>query len=207
MSIIKNENHFVIKGFMVNDLKLKGVELMVYAIIYGFSQDGSSRFTGSRQYLADFTGTSKSTIDRTLESLIEKQYIVKEVVNKNNVVFNEYFQNEDTLFKMSRGVVKMTTNNIDIYKTKEKELYKYNSKEKTKFIPPTLEEVKEYCKQRNNNIDPQYFYDFFSVSDWVDSKGNKVKNWKQKIITWEKSNLGSKQNNNKGQEIVYELLN
>lgn len=58
---------------------------------------------------------------------------------------------------------------------------------KHKFIPPTLEEIETYCKERNNNIDAKKFYDYFTVSNWVDSKGNKVKNWKQKIITWEKN--------------------
>lgn len=58
--------------------------------------------------------------------------------------------------------------------------------EKKKFKPPTLEEVKEYCKQRNNNVDPKKFFDYYEVGDWKDSKGNKLKNWKQKLITWEK---------------------
>ncbi len=65
---------------------------------------------------------------------------------------------------------------------------------KKEFVPPTLEEVKEYCLSRKNNIDPNYFYDYFSSSDWVDSKGNKVKNWKQKIITWEGFNKGGNTN-------------
>ena len=64
---------------------------------------------------------------------------------------------------------------------------------KKEFIPPTLEEIKEYCLSRKNKIDAQYFYDYFTASDWVDSKGNKVKNWKQKIITWESFN---KEDNN-----------
>lgn len=70
---------------------------------------------------------------------------------------------------------------------------KPNSKLK-EFIPPTLEEVKAYCESRGNKIDPQYFYDYFTASDWVDSKGNKVKNWKQKIITWEGFNKEEKKN-------------
>lgn len=53
------------------------------------------------------------------------------------------------------------------------------------FTPPTLEEVQAYCRERNNSVNPQKFYDYFSASDWVDSKGNKVRNWKQKVITWE----------------------
>lgn len=55
------------------------------------------------------------------------------------------------------------------------------------FTKPTLEEVKAYCLERNNNVDAETFYDYFETGGWVDSKGNKVKNWKQKIITWEKN--------------------
>jgi len=54
------------------------------------------------------------------------------------------------------------------------------------FIPPTLEEIEQYCKDRNSSVDPKTFYDYFSAGNWHDSKGNPVKNWKQKIITWEK---------------------
>ena len=98
-------------------------------------------------------------------------------------------------------------NNTYINNTKENKLYKYNLKESKNFTPPTLDEIKEYCKQRNNNIDPQYFYDFFSVSNWIDSNGKQVKNWKQKIITWERNNQQRNDNSKKGQEIEYELLN
>lgn len=55
-----------------------------------------------------------------------------------------------------------------------------------KFVPPTLEEVIAYCKERNSPVDPKQFYDFFKEGKWVDSKGQKVRNWKQKLLTWEK---------------------
>ena len=69
-----------------------------------------------------------------------------------------------------------------IYKelNNKKEIYKEKS-----FKKPTLEEVEEYCKQRNSSVDAKTFYEYFETGGWVDSKGNKVKNWKQKIITWE----------------------
>ena len=54
-----------------------------------------------------------------------------------------------------------------------------------KFIPPTIEEIVAYCNERKNNIDPQKFFDYFNASGWYDSKGQKVKSWKGKIITWE----------------------
>ena len=71
--------------------------------------------------------------------------------------------------------------NIDNKPTK-----KTNKKANKKFVPPTLEEIENYCKEKNYNIDTQFFYEYFTEGNWVDSKGNKVKNWKQKIITWSK---------------------
>ena len=67
-------------------------------------------------------------------------------------------------------------------------------KKKKVFKAPTLKQVQEYCKERKNSVDPKKFYDYFTVSNWVDSKGAKVKNWKQKIISWENngSNNSSK---------------
>ena len=53
------------------------------------------------------------------------------------------------------------------------------------FTPPTLEEVKAYCKQRNSNVDPQKFFDYFDAGHWIDSEGKPVTSWKQKLITWE----------------------
>ncbi len=55
-----------------------------------------------------------------------------------------------------------------------------------RFVPPTLDEVKEYVKQRQSKVDPVKFFEYFTVSGWRDSEGKPVKNWKQKLITWEK---------------------
>ncbi len=53
------------------------------------------------------------------------------------------------------------------------------------FVPPTLEEVQEYCNSRGNKVDAKQFYDYYSAGDWIDNNGNEVKCWKQKVITWE----------------------
>ena len=60
-----------------------------------------------------------------------------------------------------------------------------NNKKKS-FIAPTLEDVEEYCRSRNNNVDAKTFYDYYSVNDWKDKDGKKISSWKQKVITWEK---------------------
>lgn len=72
----------------------------------------------------------------------------------------------------------------------EIELSKDNKEKvkKEKFTPPTYEDVLEYAKSRNREDLAKKFYDYFTAGNWVDSKGNKVKNWKQKFITWEQHN-------------------
>ena len=74
------------------------------------------------------------------------------------------------------------------------------------FVPPTLEEIEAYCKERNNNVDAKHFFDYYSAGKWVDAKGNKVKNWKQKIITWEKSSKVEKKQGKQPSKQEEELL-
>ena len=58
--------------------------------------------------------------------------------------------------------------------------------EKKRFVPPTLEDVQAYCKERNSSVDPLKFFEYYTAGNWKDSKGNPVRNWKQKLITWER---------------------
>jgi hypothetical protein len=55
-----------------------------------------------------------------------------------------------------------------------------------KFVPPTLEQIQDFCAERCSSVDPVVFWEYFTNGDWKDSKGKKVRNWKQKLITWEK---------------------
>lgn len=90
MTKIKDENYYVIHGWMLNQLDLKGVQLQIYAIIYGFSQCEDVEFTGSLSYLCDFTGTSKPTVIKALNDLQEKGLIFKREEKINGVQFNRY---------------------------------------------------------------------------------------------------------------------
>ena len=67
-----------------------------------------------------------------------------------------------------------------------------SSPKRSRFVPPTLEEVKAYASENNLNVDADKFYRYFTTPNdkgetWVDSKGNKVKNWKQKMLTWDRA--------------------
>lgn len=55
-----------------------------------------------------------------------------------------------------------------------------------RFIKPTVEEVEAYCMERNNNIDPQAFIDYYDSVGWTIGKNKPVKDWKACIRTWER---------------------
>ena len=85
-----------------------------------------------------------------------------------------------------------------------------NKKEniKEKFIKPTLEQVQEYCKERNNNVVPERFIDFYESKGWMVGK-NKMKDWRACIRTWEQKDKGGERlpdwmNNNNQREITQE---
>ena len=138
-SKVRNENYYQIQGWMVNRLGLKGITLSVYAIIYGFSQDGESEFTGSLQYLCDFTGgTSKPTIIKALKELLEKQYIFRREEYINSVKFNRYRINLPLLKKFNGGSQEILTGVVKNFNGGSKE---------------TLPNNKEYNKSSNIDIE------------------------------------------------------
>ena len=122
MSKVLNENFITIQGWMVNELGLKGNELIVYAIIYGFSQAENQVFNGSLQYIADWLNTSKQTVINTLKHLQEKELIEKKEQYLNGVKFCEYYsKNLNEVFKkfdwgysknLTGGIQNFLPNNI-----------------------------------------------------------------------------------------------
>lgn len=87
---MKNNNFITIQGWMVNDLKLSGNELICYALIYGFTQDEESEFRGSLQYISDWLGISKQNVRLIIKRLVEKGLIIQRDEFINNVKFCRY---------------------------------------------------------------------------------------------------------------------
>lgn len=90
MARIKDSNYYVTSGWMINRLGLSGRELQVYAIIYGFTQDGETEFNGSINYISEWLNCTRKTVIETLKSLIEKGYITKKQTTVNGVKVNYY---------------------------------------------------------------------------------------------------------------------
>lgn len=112
--MVKNENYITIQGWMVNKLQLKGNALMVYAIIYGFSQEENSWFTGTSNYLAEWCNCSRQSISTILKKLVEQGLIEKKPIEINNVLFNHYkaITNYNTCKETLQGCKETLHNNI-----------------------------------------------------------------------------------------------
>lgn len=108
---MQNENYYVIQGWMLNKLGLKGNELLVYAVIYGFSQDDGSLFSGSQSYLASCCGCSVRSIQTVLNTLVAKHYLTKYESEHNGVKSCSYVANFGGTENFSGGTEKIAVNN------------------------------------------------------------------------------------------------
>ena len=57
-----------------------------------------------------------------------------------------------------------------------------------RFAPPTLDEIREYCKERGNKVDAEKFFDFYESKGWMVGK-NKMKDWRAAVRTWEREDV------------------
>ena len=74
-------------------------------------------------------------------------------------------------------------------KSKSIEIDKEVSKNAKRFTPPTVEEVRAYCQERGNHVDPERFVDFYSSKGWMVGK-NHMKDWRAAVRTWERDDNG-----------------
>lgn len=88
--MINPNTYYTVQGWMRSELGLKGTPLAVYAIIYGFSQDGNSEYAGSARYLCEWVGCSRSTMMDVLKKLVEDGLLIKRDIYQNGIQFCAY---------------------------------------------------------------------------------------------------------------------
>lgn len=116
-----DNNYINIQGWMINKLDLNFNEAGLFAIIYGFNQDGQSSFSGSQGYLCKMLKVTRPTLRKMLDKLIAKKLIIEHKKVVNNVTFNTY--------KISWGVVKKFTGVVKNFTGGSKESLQGGSKE------------------------------------------------------------------------------
>ena len=118
MNEVTDKNYIVIQSFMVSELGLKGNELLIYAIIFGFSQTTGQAFHGSLTYLESWTNSTRHTVISSLKSLVEKGLIEKEEQTINGVKYCSYRaktstdEAQEVVQKLHGGSAKIAPNNI-----------------------------------------------------------------------------------------------
>lgn len=140
MSRIKSENYITIQGWMINELNLKGNELIIYSVIYGFSQAENQVYNGSLQYLADWTNSTKQGVLKNLKTLVDKGYVVKNDKIINGVKFCEYYTTKfnGVLNKVEQGIEQSLTEGIkqslpnNIYSISDNDIDNNKKKERKK---------------------------------------------------------------------------
>jgi len=89
---MKENNYITIPAFLRTRLDLKGSELIITALIYGFSQDGNSWFMGKTGYVAEWAGITDKNVLRCLKSLTEKGILEKKEIFVNNKAKRCYYR-------------------------------------------------------------------------------------------------------------------
>lgn len=118
--MIKPDNYINIQGWMVSELNLKGNDLLIYAIIHGFSQDGTTRFTGGLKYLAEWCNSTKQGVQKNLKNLLDSGLIEKYETEINGVKFCEY--SCIPYNKVAWGMQQSCTNNTSNTKENKKSI-------------------------------------------------------------------------------------
>lgn len=146
---------------------------------------------------------NKNTWDRTVWYALDNKIlrIIEGVDGIDKAAQQEApgdFQNRQMhLSKSTNGCVEIdkcikgTDKRTDIKEREENAPQPPKGEKRSRFIPPTVEEVAAYCRERNNQVDPQTFVDFYASKGWVVGK-SKMKDWKAAVRTWEKRD-GQKQ--------------
>ena len=138
----------------------------------------NGKCTASTEYFCRLYEVSRVSIQKWLKTLEDNNYIKR--VNIYRQGSKEILSRVITLVNTPCKEKFTDNTNINITNTNLTD-----SNKKAFFKKPKLDEVKNYCILRKNNIDAEAFISFYESKDWMIGK-NKMKNWKQAIVTWEK---------------------
>lgn len=186
---------------------LRPNEKLLFGEITALS-NATGQCTASNGYFAKLYGVVPSAITKWVSDLEKYEYIEVEYERKGKEIVRRIIKlkgthkYDDVFTKIVEGYSQKekennTSNNITSIK---KEIYK-----EKRFKKPTLEEVKEYCKERDNNINAELFIDHYESNGWKVGK-NSMKDWKACVRTWERNKINKETEYEKRQRKIEEWL-
>lgn len=202
--------YIIIPDDVLNDKNLTPNEKILFGEILKLSQETGECWASNKYFCEIMNTTHNESVSRWIKHLKEKNYIeIEMITNENGKILKRVMKviNQDVntpLTEMLRGyehkcydplnknVKENNTSNNNTSKNKRNSnTINSITKKKSKFSPPTLDEINEYIKEKSLAVDGKQFFEYFTEGNWIDSKGNKVRNWKQKLLTWNRYRVTS----------------
>ena len=192
----ENPNYFAIIPASVRyDKSLSATSKLFYGEITALANKTGCCWA-SNKYFSELYAISERQVTRIISELEKNGYIEIEFIKKGVLVErrNIYLIDKNVATDrqkcqplIDKNVQKPIDKNVGENNTSNINNTRNNNK-KNSEKKPTLEEIKKYCEEKKLSVDANYFFTYFEEGEWIDSKGNKVKNWKQKILTWDRFN-------------------
>ena len=138
--------------------------------------------------------------ERYGNKVLQKQYaaFVRELKKRGSVVisFDEWKNmtdvERDQLISGDIGRYPTSTSTPTSTPTSNlKEIYASSPPRAARFTPPSVEEVRVYCAERKNSVDPERFVDFYASKGWLVGK-SRMKDWRAAVRSWERSDSQQK---------------
>lgn len=128
----------------------------------------------------------------SIEMLFDKNgFVYSESLNERLApVYLKRGKAKELSQKQQRKNGKFVSNNteqtvVSVTETPQSKVKEIKENKIKRFIIPTIWEISEYCKERNNKVDAEKFYNFYTSKGWMVGK-NKMKDWQAAVRNWEK---------------------
>lgn len=188
--VTKDAEHFYIWVYLLLNATHKDMPVLFEKekIVLGPGQ----LVTGTTKIASD-TQISRSKVQRILKTFKNDMQIDTQTCSRGTLISIrnwEKYQLDDTesdtrvIRKRYASDTQVSTNNNDNNENNKEIVTKVTTKKV--FAKPTVEEVRAYCRERNNGINADSFVDFYESKGWLIGK-NKMKDWKAAVRTWERS--------------------
>lgn len=178
----ENNSYIVVLPWMMSALGLSGNALLCYALIYGYSQGGQGGYFGSRTHLAESLNISRRAATDVLDRLEAAGHL-----SKQNVVIDGVTR---CLF---RAVAPAEANDKKKKSAPQEQKPAAAEKKTRRFVPPTLDDVQSYCRERGNAVDAVRFYDYYTANGWTQGHGKPIKDWRAAVRLWERERQTTQQ--------------
>lgn len=219
---INSAGYGIVPKLAMQDRELNIGAKAVYAYFCSFAGAGDTCFPSREKICCDL-GVSKNTLTKYITQLVRQGFISVEQTKGNGRFSNNVYtlqtevlpctKKQDTVQPDTKkpctkisdtenlGYENLTPNNNS---NKNNSSLKSNNLKNTgptvprlRFVKPTLDEIKVYCIERGNKVDPERFHAYYESNGWKVGK-NPMKDWKAAVRNWERNSFSTSQKRNTG---------